>query len=82
MDWKIYEEIAKEAREKAKEKEKEEKQRDIHGDYDYIWAPEKGVATVIYILVMFFGSILHARVLLWIVATLVYFSLPCMNTKK
>ena len=61
------------ARELQESKNQEEK-LDIHGDCDYVWAPEKGAATIIYIAVMIFGAIFNARILIWIVATLVYFN--------
>jgi hypothetical protein len=82
MKWEDYEEIGRMVREQNEKYKPEQTNEDFFGDCDYIWAPEKGMATVIYILVMVFGSIFHARVLLWIVATVIYFNLPCMNTKK
>lgn len=79
MDLKYYESIAKQVKENEKQyKEemnqyiKQEPAKDIHGDCDYVWAPEKGAATVMYIFAMIFGSIFNARILVWIIATLVY----------
>lgn len=76
MDWEDYENIAKQVKELNKQNSsiKQEPAEDIHGDCDYVWAPEKGMATIIYIATMIFGSIFNARILLWIVATLVYFN--------
>jgi hypothetical protein len=79
MDWNDYLKIQEEANRQAKEKEERKKaagikENDIHGDCQYVWAPEKGAATVMYIAAMIFGSIFNARILIWIVATLVYFN--------
>jgi hypothetical protein len=77
MDWKHYENIAKQIKELEKKNNagvKQEPAQDIHGNCDYIWAPEKGMATLIYVVAMIFGSIFNARILIWIVATLVYFN--------
>lgn len=57
------------------EKKKEMTAEELHGDYTYSWVPEKGMLTAIYIFVMVFGTIFNERILLWIVATLIYFSL-------
>jgi hypothetical protein len=46
--------------------------KDIHGDCDHINSFENSSATIIYILVMIFGSIFNSRWLIWIVATLVF----------
>jgi hypothetical protein len=78
MDWKDYEEIAKTV--KANTKKETIESEDIHGECNYIWAPEKGMITVVYIFVMVFGAIFNARILLWIVATLIYSNL--INTNK
>jgi hypothetical protein len=56
-------------------KEEQEPVENFHGDCDYVWAPEKGTATIMYIAVLLFGSIFHARVLIWFAATIVYFKL-------
>lgn len=75
MKWEDYQKIAKMVKEAEKEREPEKKQltpKELHGDCDYVWAPEKSGAIIIYILVMIFGSIFNARVLVWIVATLVF----------
>lgn len=79
MDFKDYQELGEMMKENQKEFDsqfgkKEEKETNIHGDCQYVWAPDKGIATVIYILVMIFGSIFNARLLIWAVATLVYFN--------
>lgn len=79
MDWKSYENIAKQVNELSAEQNNTKKDQvvDIHGDCDYVWAPEKGMKTILYIACMLFGSIFHARILVWIVATLIYFG--CRN---
>lgn len=77
MDWERYENIAKQVKELEKQQkvnEVQEPKKDIHGDCDYVWAPEKGGATILYIAAMIFGAIFNARILIWIVATLVYFN--------
>ncbi len=75
MKWEDYQEIAKKVKESEKEWKPEKKEltnEEFYGDADYVWAPEKGTAIVIYILAMIFGSIFHARILVWIVATLIF----------
>lgn len=75
MDWEQYENIAKQVKELKKDHNSNTQQeplKDIHGDCDYVWAPEKWTSTMIYIFVMIFGSIFNARILIWIVVTLVY----------
>jgi hypothetical protein len=77
MSWERYENIAKQVKElerKQKENEVQEPKKDIHGDCDYVWTPENGTATILYIVTMIFGAIFNARILIWIVATLVYFN--------
>lgn len=76
MDWKNYENIAKQVEEFNKQNDniKQKPAEDIHGDGDYVWAPEKGGATIMYIAAMIFGAIFNARILIWIVATLIYFN--------
>lgn len=72
-----YNNIAKRVKELEKQHNQnntQEPNENFYGDCDYVWAPDKGMATVIYIAVMFFGSIFHARVLIWIAATLIYFN--------
>jgi hypothetical protein len=83
MDWEHYENIAKQIKELEKKQNvnvKQEPAQDIHGDCQYVWAPEKGTATVMYVLAMIFGSIFNARILVWIVATLIYFN--CIGGNK
>lgn len=82
MDWEDYENIAKQVKELNKQNGniKQEPAEDIHGDCDYVWAPEKGGAIAIYIFVMIFGSIFNARILIWIVATLIFSN--CMDKHK
>jgi hypothetical protein len=80
MNWKDYEEIAQTVKKNTKKENVES--RDIHEDGDYIWAPEKGMATFIYILVMIFVAIFEARILLWIIATLIYFGHYCNHDTK
>lgn len=75
MDWEDCKNIAKRIKELEKQykaNDVQEPQRDIHGDCDYVWAPEKGTAVIIYILVMIFGSIFNERIVVWIVATLIF----------
>lgn len=77
MDWEDYKNIAKQIKELEKTQDtntKQEPSKNIHGDCDYVWAPEKGAATVMYIFAMLFGSIFNARILIWITATLIYFN--------
>jgi hypothetical protein len=83
MDWEDYKKSAKRVKE-LNEKNgftKQQPSENIHGDCDYVWAPEKGGATVIYLFVMIFGSIFNARVLVWIVATLVYANFMSKHSK-
>ena len=87
MEWENYKNIAKRVKELEKQNKSDVKQepvKDIHGDCDYVWAPEKGEAIIIYIFVMIFGSIFNARVLIWIVATVVFgnFMSKHSNTPK
>lgn len=83
MNWEDYENIAKQVKElekKHNDKSKQETSKDIHGDCQYIWAPEKGGATILYIFAVIFGSIFNARIIIWIISTLVYFNF--INTNK
>lgn len=84
MKWEDYQNIAKRVKELEKQNKgdvKQEPAEDIHGDCDYIWAPGKGEAIIIYIFVMIFGSIFYARVLIWIVATIVFANFMSRHSK-
>lgn len=85
-DWNYYLKLQEEANKRAKEEEEKKRasgvrQEDIHGDCQYVWAPEKGAATIMYIAAMIFGAIFNARIVIWIVLTLIYFNFMNGNKK-
>lgn len=77
MSWEHYQNIAKRIKEIEKQQAintVQEPKKDIHGDCDHVWTPENGTATLFYVIALIFGAIFNARVIIWIAATLIYFS--------
>lgn len=85
MKWEDYEKMAQRYKELQKDshahEEEQQNKKDFYGDCDSMWAPEKGGALIIYILAMLFGSIFHARILIWIVSTLIYCNFTSRHDK-
>lgn len=56
----------------VREQTEEEKRRAFYGDCDHPNTLENGTATILYILSMIGGAIFNDRILIWIVATIIY----------
>lgn len=54
---------------------------DFHGDCDSIYTIENGTATILYIVVMFVAIIFNDRILIWIVASFIYFRFIARHKK-
>lgn len=82
LDW--HRDIARSIKENQSEYQKDRSEQtveSIHGDCDHPNTLENGSATVIYILVMIAGSIFYDRVLIWCLATFIWFNFITRHIK-
>lgn len=88
--WEDYLEEAKKHQEQMQKYEDElketsndekPKEENIHGDCDYIWAPSNGGATIMYLAVMIGSAIFTQRILLWVIATIIYINFITRHDK-
>lgn len=87
----LDEEWEKDMRKKVKEYEqkKEEtppptppKQNNFYGDCDHPNTMENSTATIFYIVVMIGGAIFNDRLLIWIVASVIYFTFITRHQRR
>ena len=81
-DKKIKEENAKKMAQELGLEYKPKTNDNFHGDCDHPNTMENSTATVLYIIVMIFGAIFVDRWLIWILASVIYFSFITRHHRK